>query len=228
MTSMARLSRPDLSERPHDIAVERMMSASPEAVYRAWTEGFDLWFAIPGSVAMRAGVDEPFWFETEHAGRRHPHYGRFLDLVPGRRVELTWLTGAAGTKGAETVVTVDLSAPDIVTSPPADRAADVAFAPAAEVTADASTAGDASAMRATHAVAGPAAASTANAGMGIAPSPADGGKPASGTGTRLRLTHRGFPDEASARQHADAWPLVLAHLDDQLSKLDVEAPGVSA
>jgi len=35
-----------------------------------------------------------------------------------------------------------------------------------------------------------------------------------GSGTRLRLTHSGFPDTASARNHEDSWPPILARLDD--------------
>jgi uncharacterized protein YndB with AHSA1/START domain len=105
-----RLPHPDLSERPHACTVELDMTASPGAIFRAWTERFDSWFARPGAVRMRAEVDEPFSFEVDHEDRRHAHYGRFLALEPGRLVEMTWVTGKGGTDGAETVVRVELAA----------------------------------------------------------------------------------------------------------------------
>jgi uncharacterized protein YndB with AHSA1/START domain len=140
---------PDLAERPQRLHVERRMRASPAALYRAWTEGFDVWFARPGSVTMRAEVGAPFFFETEFESERHPHYGRFLRLEPNRSIAITWVTGAAGTKGAETVVTV-----------------------------------------------------------GLEPQ---------GDGALVKLTHAGFLDEPSRRRHEDAWPLVLAQLDERLA-----------
>jgi len=40
----------------------------------------------------------------------------------------------------------------------------------------------------------------------------------SGKGTKVRLTHVGFPNERSKVQHEKAWPTVLRHLDETLTR----------
>lgn len=134
----------------YDLTTEQVMPFAPGVLYRAWTEQFDRWFAVPGSVRMQPAVGEPFVFETEFQGTRHPHYGRFLRLTPGRLVELTWVTGAGGTEGAETIVTVELI-------------------------------------------------------------------PEGENRTTLKLTHAGFASAQARDQHRDAWPQVLAQMEQRLS-----------
>lgn len=38
-----------------------------------------------------------------------------------------------------------------------------------------------------------------------------------GSGTRLRLTHMGFPDEELRNAHQEAWPMFLARLDERMA-----------
>jgi uncharacterized protein YndB with AHSA1/START domain len=105
---------PDLTGRPWQLAAERLIPLPAGTLFKAWTLEFDRWFAAPGSALLTGQPNTPFFFETEFRPvpevpvSRHPHYGRFLKLIPDTFIQLTWVTGAGGTNGAETVLTVEL------------------------------------------------------------------------------------------------------------------------
>ena len=99
---------PDLSSRPFSMTVERWMTATVERIYDAWTRRFDKWFAQPGELIMTPEEGSLYFFYNRHEWGRHAHYGRFLELAENERVKMTWLTGASGTYGDETVVEVEL------------------------------------------------------------------------------------------------------------------------
>jgi uncharacterized protein YndB with AHSA1/START domain len=105
---MTDLFTPNLSDRPHDARVARVMRATPEAIYKSFTMGWEDWFALPGGLIASPIPQGQLFFVVEHEGQRHPHYGRFLKLEPNRKVELTWVTGKAGTHGAETLLSIDI------------------------------------------------------------------------------------------------------------------------
>jgi len=109
-------------QEQHELTVTRTMPLPAATLFRAWTTGWASWFAEPDSIRATAEMGAPFFFEVAERfddvrpARRHPHYGRFLRLVPDALVSLTWVTGADGTAGAETVLTVRLDAADAGTT----------------------------------------------------------------------------------------------------------------
>lgn len=99
---------PDLSSRPLGLKVEKLIALPAEVLFKAWTTQLDRWLASPASFLGKAELNSPFYFETMHDGIRYPHYGRFLHVDP-EKISLTWVSGESGTKGNETVLTIQLA-----------------------------------------------------------------------------------------------------------------------
>lgn len=104
------IPQPDkVKSRENQCSIRTRMNSAPRDIYAAWTTGFDRWFAAPGTVRMEPKVGADYSFATEHEGKRHPHRGKFLRLEKDSLVEMTWITGAGGTEGAETLLSIEIA-----------------------------------------------------------------------------------------------------------------------
>lgn len=93
-----------------ELTVKRTIPAAPGQVYEVWldhTSPGSPWFGTTRAI-VNPVVDGLFYHSVEHAGRSWAHYGRFLALELGKRIQHTWMSEA--TRGVESVVTVTLEA----------------------------------------------------------------------------------------------------------------------
>lgn len=91
-----------------EVTVSRTIRASAAEIYDVWLDPKSLGGPWAGAthVIMDPKVDGLFFQSAEHEGRAWPHYGRFLKLEKGRRIEHTWVSEA--TRGIESIVTITL------------------------------------------------------------------------------------------------------------------------
>ena len=93
-----------------DLKISRTINASPETIYDIWIDAKSPggpWFGSE-RVILNAVVDGLFFHAMTHEGKTWAHYGRFIALERGVRIEHTWMSEA--TKGLESVVTITLTA----------------------------------------------------------------------------------------------------------------------
>jgi uncharacterized protein YndB with AHSA1/START domain len=92
------------------LTVKRTVAATPAEVYDVWLDSRSPgspWFGSARAIVSPV-VDGLFYHSVDHAGRSWAHYGRFIALERGKRIQHTWMSEA--TRGLESVVTVTLEA----------------------------------------------------------------------------------------------------------------------
>ena len=57
--------KPDLSERPFNLELKKLMKSKPNTLFKAWTKEFEIWFAASDSVIMEGKENTTYFFETE-------------------------------------------------------------------------------------------------------------------------------------------------------------------
>jgi uncharacterized protein YndB with AHSA1/START domain len=93
-----------------ELTVKRTVPATPAQVYDVWLDHRSPgspWFGTARAIVSPV-VDGLFYHSVDHAGRSWAHYGRFLALERGKRIQHTWMSEA--TRGLESIVTVTLEA----------------------------------------------------------------------------------------------------------------------
>lgn len=89
------------------LEMPRSYDASPERVFRAWTDPASLktWLAEGGDVVADPRQGGLFYLGMQHSGAIRPHYGRYLRVESPRLLEFTWVS--EHTRGKESVVTLE-------------------------------------------------------------------------------------------------------------------------
>ena len=90
------------------VTLSRTIPASPSEIFDVWLDAKSPggpWFGAE-RVILNPVADGLFYHAVQHAGRTWAHYGRFVRLERGRRIEHTWMSEA--TQGIETMVTISL------------------------------------------------------------------------------------------------------------------------
>jgi uncharacterized protein YndB with AHSA1/START domain len=89
-----------------ELTLTRTIPATPAEVYDVWLDPKSPggpWFGCE-RVILDAKVDGLFYHSVTHEGRTWAHYGRFVALEPGQRIQHTWVS--EGTRGLESTVTL--------------------------------------------------------------------------------------------------------------------------
>jgi uncharacterized protein YndB with AHSA1/START domain len=93
-----------------EIVVERKISASPSQIYEAWLDTKNPggpWFGTAKAI-VNPKLDGLFYHSVHFEGNDWSHYGRFVTLERGIKLQHTWVSEA--TKGLETMVTITFEA----------------------------------------------------------------------------------------------------------------------
>jgi uncharacterized protein YndB with AHSA1/START domain len=91
-----------------DLTLTRTIPASPAEVYDAWMDSSNPASVWHGRQKLRIEPKQDGLFYLVHrsnsSGKEFPHFGRFMEVSPGRRLQHTWMSQF--TRGLESVVTV--------------------------------------------------------------------------------------------------------------------------
>jgi uncharacterized protein YndB with AHSA1/START domain len=89
-----------------EITISRTVAARPHEVFDLWMDPNSPgspWFGVAKAVVQPV-VDGLFYHVVQFGGQDWAHYGRFIALERGHRIEHTWMSQA--TRGLESVVSL--------------------------------------------------------------------------------------------------------------------------